>query len=115
MADGDKAGIDSDAEPERFVAVGAPFGLQLGKRALHRLGHSHGPHRMIVLGHRIAELHRAGFDRLELRPFFSPQRMSLPRPALAALHALERTPAARLLLRYRFSFLCAAFRGGRNS
>src|SRR5437588_250113 len=52
----------------------------------------------------------------ELRPFFSPQRVSLPRPALAALRALERGgPVARLLLRYRFSFLCAAFRGGRNS
>jgi SAM-dependent methyltransferase len=62
-----------------------------------------------------ADLRRAGFDELELRPFFSPQRVSLPRPALAALHALEQTPLARLVLRYRFSFLCAAFRGGRNS
>jgi SAM-dependent methyltransferase len=61
------------------------------------------------------DLHRAGFDRLEVRPFFSPQRRALPRPALAALHAVERTPFARLLLRYRFSFLCAAFRGGKNS
>ena len=62
------------------------------------------------------DLRRAGLDGLEVRPFFSPQRVPLPRPALAALRALERGgPVARLLLRYRFSFLCAAFRGGRNS
>src|SRR5206468_10816737 len=29
------------------------------------------------------ELRAAGFDRLELRPFFSPQRVSLPGPAAA--------------------------------
>jgi SAM-dependent methyltransferase len=63
-----------------------------------------------------ADLRGAGFDRLELRPFFAPQRVSLPRPATVLLHALERSgPLARLLLRYRFSFLCVAFRGGRNS
>ena len=63
-----------------------------------------------------ADLRRAGFDRLQLRPFFAPQRVSLPRPATAALHALERSAlVANLLLRYRFSFLCAAFRGGKNS
>jgi SAM-dependent methyltransferase len=59
-----------------------------------------------------ADLRAAGFDRLELRPFFSPQRVSLPRFAAVTLHALERTPAARVLLRVRFSYLCAAFRGG---
>ena len=62
-----------------------------------------------------ADLRRAGFDELEVHPFFSPQRLALPRPALVALQGLERSgPLARLLLRYRFSFLCAAFRGGRN-
>jgi SAM-dependent methyltransferase len=62
------------------------------------------------------DLRTAGFDRLELRPFFAPQRFSLPRPASAALRALERSgPFARLLLRFRFSYLCAAFRGGRNT
>ena len=62
------------------------------------------------------DLRRAGFDRLELRPFFAPQRVALPSAVTSALHSLERTgPLARLLLRYRFSFLCAAFRGGRNS
>jgi SAM-dependent methyltransferase len=58
------------------------------------------------------ELEAAGFDRLELRPFFSPQRFSLPRVAAAALRALEHSgPPARLLLAVRFSYLCAAFRG----
>jgi SAM-dependent methyltransferase len=56
------------------------------------------------------DLRRAGFERLELRPFFSPQRFSLPGVAASALHALERTPLAALLLRVRFSYLCAAFR-----
>jgi SAM-dependent methyltransferase len=58
------------------------------------------------------ELEAAGFDRLELRPFFAPQRFSLPRGATAALRAFERGgPLARLLLAFRFSYLCAAFRG----
>jgi SAM-dependent methyltransferase len=58
------------------------------------------------------ELEAAGFDRLELRPFFAPQRVSLPRAGTAALRALERSgPLARLLLAFRFSYLCAAFRG----
>jgi SAM-dependent methyltransferase len=57
-----------------------------------------------------ADLTAAGFDRLELRPFFSPQRLALPAPLARALHALEGSPLARLLLRYRFSFLCAACR-----
>jgi SAM-dependent methyltransferase len=63
-----------------------------------------------------ADLQAAGFDRLELRPFFSPQRVSLPRTAAAALRALESTgPLARLLLAVRFSYLCAAYRGGRKT
>ena len=61
-----------------------------------------------------AELREAGFDGFVLRPFFAPQRVSLPGPAAAVLRELERTgPIARLLLRFRFSYLCAAFRGGR--
>jgi SAM-dependent methyltransferase len=63
-----------------------------------------------------ADLRAAGFDRVELHPFFSPQRLSLPRPAASALYALERSgPLARLLLAVRFSYLCAAFRGGKNT
>ena len=57
-----------------------------------------------------ADLSAAGFARLELRPFFSPQRFSLPGFAASALHAMERTPVASLLLRFRFSYVCAASR-----
>ena len=58
-----------------------------------------------------ADLEAAGFDRLTLRPFFVPQTSRLPRPALRALVALERSgPLARLALRFRFTYLCAAFR-----
>ena len=58
------------------------------------------------------DLRAAGFDQFELRPFFSPQRLALPRPLASALQALERSgPVARLLLTMRFSYLCAAFRG----
>jgi SAM-dependent methyltransferase len=63
-----------------------------------------------------ADLQAAGFDRLELRPFFSPQRVLLPRRVSAALRALERSgPLARLLLAVRFSYVCAAYRDGRNT
>lgn len=60
------------------------------------------------------DLRAAGFDALELRPFFAPQRVSLPGAAVWTLHTLERSgPLARALLAFRFSYLCAAFRGGR--
>jgi SAM-dependent methyltransferase len=63
-----------------------------------------------------ADLRAAGFDQFELHPFFSPQQVSLPRPAANVLHALERSgPLARLLLAVRFSYLCAAYRGGKNT
>jgi SAM-dependent methyltransferase len=70
--------------------------------------------------YRVAEIRRelrdAGFAGFELRPFFAPQRVALPGAAAAALHTLERSgPLARLLLRFRFSYVCAAFRGGKNS
>jgi SAM-dependent methyltransferase len=63
-----------------------------------------------------ADVRAAGFDQLELRPFFSPQHFSLPQPVARVFYALERTgPVARLLLTMRFSYLCAAFRGGKNT
>jgi SAM-dependent methyltransferase len=63
-----------------------------------------------------ADLRLAGFDQLVLRPFFSPQRFALPRPFAGALRSLERSgPLARLLLAVRFSYFCAAFRGGKNT
>jgi SAM-dependent methyltransferase len=62
-----------------------------------------------------ADLRAAGFDELVLRPFFSPQRYALPKPAAAVLVGLERSgPLARVLLKARFSYLCAAFRGTKN-
>lgn len=62
----------------------------------------------------LADLRAAGFDRVDLRPFFSPQRVALPRPLAAALRLVERSgPLARLALRFRFSYICAASRGGR--
>ena len=58
-----------------------------------------------------ADLRAAGFDRVALRPFFVPQTVALPGPAAAALRGLERSgPLARLLLRVRFTYLCAASR-----
>ncbi|MFL5946458.1 MAG: class I SAM-dependent methyltransferase [Gaiellaceae bacterium] len=60
------------------------------------------------------DLRAAGFDRLDLRPFFAPQRVALPRLAAGALRVLERSgPLARAVLAVRFSYLCAASRGGR--
>ncbi len=61
-----------------------------------------------------ADLERAGFDRLHVRPFFYPQRLAPPLPLAALLRVAERTgPLARLLLRFRFSYVCAASRSGR--
>jgi SAM-dependent methyltransferase len=51
-----------------------------------------------------ADLRAAGFDELDTRPFFVPQTRAVP-----FLTSLERSgPVARLLLRYRFTILCAA-------
>ena len=57
----------------------------------------------------VGDLRAAGFGSVELRPFFVPQTVSLPRAVLAAAKALERTgPLARLALRARFTYLVAA-------
>jgi SAM-dependent methyltransferase len=57
-----------------------------------------------------ADLAAAGFDRLELRPFFVPQTVALGTPR-ALLHAAERfRPVAQLVLRVRFTYMCSAFR-----
>jgi hypothetical protein len=59
----------------------------------------------------LADLSAAGFGTVAVRPFFLPQTVSLPRPALAVAKALERTgPLARLALRFRFTYLVAASR-----
>ena len=60
-----------------------------------------------------ADLAAAGFDRLAVRPFFIPQTRALPAALLAMLRGLERCgPLARLVLRFRFTVLCAASRSG---
>ena len=52
----------------------------------------------------------AGFDRLDIRPFFVPQTRGL------SLTWLERSgPVARFVLRYRFTYLCAASRSSAGS
>jgi hypothetical protein len=58
-----------------------------------------------------ADLTAAGLTRIELRPFFSPQRVGLPRAVAATLRAAELSgPLARLALRYRFTYMVAASR-----
>jgi SAM-dependent methyltransferase len=65
--------------------------------------------RQYALAAVLADLEAAGFGPVAVRPFFSPQRVALPTPLAAALRALEPVaPVARLLLRRRFTYICAA-------
>jgi SAM-dependent methyltransferase len=57
----------------------------------------------------ISDLRAAGWERVELRPFLLPQRVSLPGPVQAALYALEPVPGARLITYVRFPLLVSAF------
>jgi SAM-dependent methyltransferase len=58
----------------------------------------------------LADLRVAGFGRVDLRPFFVPQTVSLPRPVLRVSTALERSgPLARAVLRFRFTYVVAAY------
>jgi SAM-dependent methyltransferase len=60
-----------------------------------------------------ADLRAAGFDELALRPFFAPQTRALPGPVSRAMQILERSgPVARLVLRFRFTYVCAAWPAG---
>ena len=57
----------------------------------------------------VRDLHANGFEPVELRPFFLPQRAAPPAPIRAALLALERTgPLARAALKVRGIWFCAA-------
>jgi SAM-dependent methyltransferase len=57
------------------------------------------------------DLRAAGLDGLELRPFFTPQTKALPGPLAAGLRRLETIgPLAHAVLRFRFTYVCAAFR-----
>jgi SAM-dependent methyltransferase len=67
--------------------------------------------RQFALAEVRADLEATGFDRLELRPFFSPQRVDLAWPLASLLRAAERSgPVARLALRFRFTYMCSAAR-----
>ena len=58
-----------------------------------------------------ADLRAAGFDRLDLRPFFVSQTKAPPAPVARALRLLEQSgPPARLVLRARFTYMCSASR-----
>jgi SAM-dependent methyltransferase len=66
--------------------------------------------RQYEVGEVRADLRAAGFDGLALRPFFVPQTRALPAPLAALLRAAELGgPLARLALRFRFTYICAAF------
>jgi SAM-dependent methyltransferase len=57
----------------------------------------------------LRDLRAAGFGPVALRPFFVPQTVALPRPAIAIARVLERAgPVARAALRFRFTYLVAA-------
>jgi SAM-dependent methyltransferase len=58
----------------------------------------------------IADLRAAGLLHVALRPFFIPQTRALPGLLSAALVFAERSgPLARLALRYRFTYVVAAW------
>ena len=58
----------------------------------------------------IEDLRAAGLPRVSLRPFFVPQTRALPAPVGALLRAAERSgPFARFALRYRFTYVVAAY------
>jgi SAM-dependent methyltransferase len=58
----------------------------------------------------LGDVTSAGWERVSLRPFLTPQRADLPRPLQAALHALEPLPGARAVTRLRFPLLVSASR-----
>ena len=67
--------------------------------------------RQYALEEVLADLRAAGLGSIALRPFFVPQTVSLPAPAISLAKALERSGwAAKLALRFRFTYLVAASR-----
>jgi SAM-dependent methyltransferase len=57
------------------------------------------------------ELAAAGWERLETKPFFVPQTVAVPRPLQTLLDLAESVPGlSGLVLRVRFTYVCAAFR-----
>jgi SAM-dependent methyltransferase len=69
--------------------------------------------RQYDVGDMTRRLQGAGFARVELRPFFFPQRFGLPFPLDRLARAAERSgPLARLALRYRFTYVVSAWLPG---
>jgi methyltransferase family protein len=61
--------------------------------------------------HVLDDLRASGWPHVAMRPFFVPQTRALPGPVGAALVAAERSgPLARLALRFRFTYLVAAWK-----
>ena len=59
----------------------------------------------------VSRVRAAGFERIELRPFFVPQQHALPLPLATIARGVERVgPLARLALRYRFTYVVSAFK-----
>jgi SAM-dependent methyltransferase len=56
----------------------------------------------------LRDVRAAGWRDVEVRPFLTPQRGTLPRPVQAALHAIEPLPGARFLTAIRFPLLVNA-------
>lgn len=57
----------------------------------------------------VRDLHAAGWSDVTLRPFFVPQRVSLPGPTHVLARLLERSgPVARAILRTRFTYVVSA-------
>jgi SAM-dependent methyltransferase len=56
----------------------------------------------------VADVRAAGWSRVEIRPFLTPQRGTLPGPVQALLHAIEPVPGARLVTKIRFPLLVSA-------
>jgi SAM-dependent methyltransferase len=57
----------------------------------------------------LADLRAAGFEHVELRPFFVPQTVRLPVLVVALVRLAERLPFTRLALRVRFTYVIAAW------
>lgn len=69
--------------------------------------------RQVSIAQIAEEARRAGFDRLDTRPFFVSMRVVPPRPLDVALRALEHSgPLARAIASRRFRVFCAAYRSG---
>jgi SAM-dependent methyltransferase len=56
----------------------------------------------------VEDLRAAGWERIELRPFLTPQRATLPAPVQALLNALEPVRGSTAITRWHFPLLVSA-------